>query len=111
LKNGESLTIQDVPVGMIYFLYEEQESGFDTYEENATAAHIPSTSKDDYTYSKLGKIAKHTIVEGNNYESFWNIREMPNSGIVLDIIPYVAIVLIAAAGIMVLISKKKRSMR
>jgi hypothetical protein len=36
---------------------------------------------------------------------------MPNSGIVLDIIPYVAIVLIAAAGIMVLISKKKRSMR
>jgi hypothetical protein len=112
LKNGESLTIQDVPVGMIYFLYEEQVAGFDTYEENATAAHTPSESKDDYTYYKDGKIAKHTIVDKNNYETFWNIREMPNSGIVLNIMPYVAIVLIAAAaGIIALIARKKRIAR
>jgi pilin isopeptide linkage protein len=112
LKNGESLTIQDVPVGMIYFLYEEQVDGFSTYEENATASHTPSTDKDDYTYYKTGKLSKHTIVEKNNYETFWNIREIPNSGIVVDILPYIAVVLAAVAAFAVLlVSRKRRNAR
>jgi pilin isopeptide linkage protein len=112
LKNGESLAIHDVPVGMIYFLYEEQVGGFDTYEENATAAHGISDDKDDYTYYKDGKLSRHTIVSGNNYETFWNIREMPNSGVVLSVLPYVVIVLVAAAAcVLLLISRKRRNVR
>jgi pilin isopeptide linkage protein len=113
LKNNESLTINNVPVGMIYFLYEKQESGFDTYEQHVigtgTAA---STVKTDYTYTKDGVIAKHAIDSGNNIEAFWNIREVPNSGIVVEILPYVAVVLVAAAALTaLLISKKRRNAR
>jgi pilin isopeptide linkage protein len=112
LKNGESLAIHDVPVGMIYFLYEEQVGGFDTYEENATEEHSVSSSKSDYRYYKEGQIPKHTIASGNNFETFWNIREMPNSGVVLSVLPYVVIVLVAAAVcVLLLISRKRRNVR
>jgi pilin isopeptide linkage protein len=122
LKANESLTIQNVSVDMIYFLYEEPVTGFKSYFDWQTGNHQISTEYSEYTSittkstdsTVSGDAGKLDVKEGNNFDTFYNVRKMAsNTGIVVDVLPYVAIVLIvaAAACIALILSKKRRSMR
>jgi hypothetical protein len=120
LKAGQSLKIYNVPVNMIYFLYEEQGTGFDCWYEIANKqaqSTAWSEDSDTYTYTANGVIAddtagRLTVTSGNNIVSVFNNREFTNSGIRVDILPYAVIVLAAAAACVVLVvSKKKRNAR
>jgi pilin isopeptide linkage protein len=111
LKAGQSLEFTGLPATMVYYLYEEdyQEDGYDTTHLITYNTTTPAKSAINLSGGDLGK---QTTVEGANYVSFLNTKESnPGTGIVLDIMPYVVIVLVAAAGILLFISRKKRNAR
>jgi hypothetical protein len=131
LKAGEKLVIKNVPMGMIYWVKEVTDS---TTEETSTTADgqsktekfayeisfatvagtstLPSTA----TYasgiaSDNGvRTAKQTSLAGGNIVSIKNTKEKIDTGIVLDVMPYVVVVLIAVAGALLLFSRKKRNL-
>jgi hypothetical protein len=119
LKAGQSLEIYNVPVNMIYFLYEQPTKGFDCYYEVSNGTTEPtvwSSTNADYKPSTNGVIDnginRLTITPNNNIVSVFNNREFTDSGIRVDILPYAVIVLAAAAACVVLVvSKKKRNAR
>jgi hypothetical protein len=119
LKAGQSLEIYNVPVNMIYFLYEQPTKGFDCYYEVSNGTSEPtvwSSTNADYKPSTNGVIdngiSRLTITPDNNIVSVFNNREFTDSGIRVDILPYAVIVLAAAAACVVLVvSKKKRNAR
>jgi hypothetical protein len=121
LKANESLTIQGVTPGMIYFLYEEPVKGFTTYFSNKTNKEEISydyTSYDELkgntlSGKKAGDAGQLTTSENNNFDTFYNKRAMAsNTGIVINILPYAVAVLIAmVACAALLLSKKRRNAR
>jgi hypothetical protein len=107
LKNGESLVLKGVPVGMIFNLQETSTDGYTVqYGKVDGSTDISSYA----TYSYTGWVT--TAVNGT-YVEFKNTKTaITDSGIVQNVMPYVVVVLIAAAGcVVLLISKKRRNAR
>jgi hypothetical protein len=114
LKDGQYLEITGVPAGMVYYLFEEdyQSKGFVTYHQTITGNSIERPADDTFTNNNKGNDASGTTVLGKNGIYYLNTADLPaNTGIVLDVMPYVAIVLAAAACALLFISRKKRHIR
>jgi hypothetical protein len=121
LKANESLTIQGVTPGMIYFLYEEPAKGFTTYFDQRVNQDEIRTDYTKYTElkantisgKKAGDAGKLDTSDNNNFDTFYNKRAMAtNTGIVINILPYAVAVLIAmVACAALLLSKKRRNAR
>jgi pilin isopeptide linkage protein len=109
LANGESMIISNVPIGMIYYLAEEDASGFDTYYQNVTGK--TPISDDINAYEEKNTTSMLTTAADGNVTRFWNIKDTPDTGIVLDVMPYVVVVLLAAGCAVLLIAKKRRNAR
>jgi pilin isopeptide linkage protein len=111
LKAGQSLEIDGLPATMVYYLYEQnyQADGYDTthlikYDNTATEKSDINLSGSD--------LGEQTTVKGGNYVYFLNTKNSnPGTGIVLDIMPYVVIVLAAAACAVLFIARKRRITR
>jgi pilin isopeptide linkage protein len=100
LKNGEYLEITGLPAGMVYYLFEQdyQSEGFVTYNKTMTGDDITPPDADSFTSDDKGNYVNNTTAKGKNAVFFLNTADIPsNTGIVLDVMPYVAIVLAAAA--------------
>jgi pilin isopeptide linkage protein len=114
LKKNQYLEITGLPAGMVYYLFEQdyQEQGFVTYHKTATGDNITTPAADSFTNDDKGSDASGTTVMGKNAIFYLNTADIPAStGIVLDVMPYVAIVLAAAACALLFISRKKRHTR
>jgi hypothetical protein len=116
LKNGEWLELLGVPVTMIYKVEEVTDTeqfkkegytvtyDYKEYGENETGS---SGLKKD----QEGSVVQGTINTESNEVTFRNTRniEIPNSGISVDIIPYVLLMVVAVCGVILFVFKKRRS--
>jgi pilin isopeptide linkage protein len=116
LKGGESITFDDLPVGMIFYVTEGNYSA-DGYVTTASYTggttgdkHENSASFADMTVS--GVQAKGTISSGTNTMTFTNKKDInPDTGISVDFIPYVVVMLLAVAGCVLFVCKKRSNAR
>jgi hypothetical protein len=117
LKDGEYLEITGIPAGMVYYLFEKdyQDQGYVTYHKTLTSSTNDSITKPEatsFTSDDKGNDASGTTVVGKNAIFYLNTADIPSStGIVLDVMPYVAIVLAAAACAVLFIARKRRITR
>jgi pilin isopeptide linkage protein len=113
LKDGQALEITGLPAGMVYYVVEDCDIlGCTTYVQTATGSTISAPDADTYTLADKTTSVSTTTVAGKNGVYYLNtIDVVASTGVVLDIMPYVVIVLAAAAGILLFISRKKRNAR
>jgi hypothetical protein len=113
LKNGEWLQITGVPVSMIYKVEEDTAAiagqGY-TVTYNYTEAGYNKTDTMGLKKDVDASSVKGTINTNTNEVEFVNTRNMetPNSGISMNVIPYVVILLVAVCGAILLVYNKKR---
>jgi hypothetical protein len=122
LKAGEYLEVTGVPVSMIYRVEEVTDTdefkieGYTvTYDYEETGDNTDTDTygkKYDQTYDSETGI-QGTINTDKNEVTFINTRkiENPNTGISMDVVPYVLIVLAVVCGGLLLIFKKRRTAR
>lgn len=106
LKHGESLILHDVPYGVTVTVteddYSSEEKGNYTTCWNV-AAHEPLEKGTE------GREATVSIGETNQCLKFTNHCEtLPDMGVLLDTLPYLVILGIAAAGAIVLVARKRK---
>jgi pilin isopeptide linkage protein len=117
LADGEQLLVEGVPNGMIYKVWETDGSDYTT-NITCTSVHPDKDhsdtldEKDKVLYGKKEYDAQYyntPIVNGDNLVVFENIKEYnADTGVRIDVIPYIVIFIIAAAGVSVLIFRKRR---
>ncbi len=98
LAHGESVTFDNIPAGVTYTVVENDYTGGELNGENAYDAA-------DYDFSdtekKISAEDKDTVDITNNKET------EVETGIVLDSMPYIVILAIAAFGMFVMLTKKR----
>lgn len=94
LKNGETVTIANLPYGMSYTVTE-----VGTNENNKNGNYTVTKSDDGN-----GKILKatSTVAFNNDYDG------NPDTGVALDTLPYVLVLALAGAGLVLMIARKRR---
>jgi hypothetical protein len=111
LKDGEYMIIDGVPVGMIYFIREEIVDGYTTtidYTHTGTKSGSGSSQGDTKTANMLAGQLNTTV----NEVVYHNAKDaIVDSGVSVEILPYVLIVAVALAGCLVLLFKKRRTVR
>jgi pilin isopeptide linkage protein len=114
LQDGQYLEITGLPAGMVYYLFEQdyQSEGFVTYHKTLYGDNITPPDVSSFTSDDKGNVANDTLKKDKNAVFFLNTADIPsNTGIVLDVMPYVAIVLAAAACAVLFIARKRRITR
>jgi hypothetical protein len=125
LKAGESLVFEGLPAGMIYYLFEEDGSHYKTYRlvKSADAdSTLGTPGTDSFMLDSNGNKnitvnlsngGKGTLAQHKNGVYFLNeINVSTETGVTVDVLPYVVVVLaVAAAFAVLLISKKRRNAR
>jgi hypothetical protein len=113
LKGGESLTFTNLPVGMIFYVTEGNytDDGYTTtaeYVATGTGANSASFTQG----GDNGTQTKGTIASGDNTMTFTNTKNLtPDTGINVDVLPYVLAMLLTVAGIVWFVFKKRRNTR
>jgi hypothetical protein len=112
LSDGQQLLVEHVPAGMIYTV---KELGSEDYTTNITCTTVKDNNKhivtinDSKYYDARANGSNTPIVEGENLIVFENIKEYnADTGVKIDIIPYIVLFIIAIAGVSVLIFRRKR---
>jgi hypothetical protein len=101
LKNGDILVIPGITAGMVFYAKEAEYSDYTTtYSFNGANYQEGNDPNQMFTTGK-----------GTNILNFVNDKESTDTGIVLDVMPYVVIVLVAAAGILLFVFRKRRNAR
>lgn len=96
ISSGENILVTGLPVGTVYTVEETDASG---YEISFTGATQDSNNKAKAT---------GTIVNGNNEVTVTNNRNAVSpTGIVMNVAPYVLLVVVAAAGCFVFLRKRR----
>jgi hypothetical protein len=116
LKNGEWLEIVGAPVTMVYKVEEvidseqfKKEGYTVTYNYKEYGANDTTTKSD--VKDQSGNVVQGTINTVSNEVTFVNTRniEIPNSGISMDFLPYLLVMLVALCGSILLMFMRKRS--
>ena len=106
LKNGESFEICNLPAGVTYTVSETADTNYTT-KINGTA----STASDG-KHSTSGTIAVTTSANGTtsvNTVSYVNTRTgTVDTGVSLDSLPYLLMLAVAGAGLVLMIARKRR---
>jgi hypothetical protein len=110
LSNGEQLFIENVPAGMIYTVTEQ---GAQDYTTNITCTSVDKSGEADrilYNQKTYNASANKTpIIEGENLVIFENIKDYKtDTGVRIDVVPYIVVFIIAIAGVSVLIFHRRR---
>ena len=100
LKDGESFSIGNLPVGVTCVVSEAAEEGYETKINGQTA-----TKTDDNKYKKEVTIstATESTVDYTNDKG-----GAPDTGVSLDTLPYVLVLALAGAGLVLMIARKRR---
>jgi hypothetical protein len=109
LKGGEQLVIKGVALGMIYYVQETDSLGYTTAYTHVTGSNTLANAA--YTDGNPADTSYFTIEENNNIVAFRNTKNQPNTGIRMDLMPYVIVFLGVAACAVVLVARKRRNAR
>jgi pilin isopeptide linkage protein len=112
LKSGQYLKIQSLPEGMIYTVEELNATDYVTTIKATDATGTLQEVGTAKTYNGTIKCAGSSKDENiaDNEVEFTNEREIvPDSGIVLNIAPYVIVLILAVGGAVVFFARKKNS--
>lgn len=108
LKDGEKLTVTGLPEGTVYIIKEKEYTGYTTTIVCTTATKDKEVSGLEYSAC----INSTPIEDGGNTVAYTNTNDNTPTGIVLDVAPYLAVLLIVLGGVVtVLVSKRKRTAR
>jgi hypothetical protein len=121
LADGDYITINNLPEGMIYIITETAVDGYNTTITGVFSSgntESSKTLKNSTVYDASKKTDSNTdgqdtpIVDGGNTITFTNDMPAPSTGINLNVVPYVAILLIAALGaVTAFVFRRKRAQR
>jgi hypothetical protein len=112
LKDGEYIELE-APVGMIYFLREKDYSteGYVTtvdYAHTSSASDTTGITGKELTYH----LEEGQLTSGYNAVTYHNTKDATvATGVDVEVLPYVLIVAVALAGCLVLLFKKRRTVR
>jgi hypothetical protein len=111
LSDGEQLLVENVPTKMIYTVTEQ---GAQDYTTNITCTSVKGNGEADrilYNQKTYDASANDTpIVDGGeNLVIFENIKDYKtDTGVRIDVVPYIVVFIIAIAGVSVLIFHRRR---
>jgi hypothetical protein len=112
LSDGQELLVDNVPEGMIYTVEETNAKGYKTNIKSTTLNKTEQNDKILYntTYYNASKEGQNTpIIHGENLIVFENIKDYKaDTGIRIDVVPYIVVFAIAIAGVSVLIIRRRR---
>lgn len=117
LKSGQSLKLNNLPNGIKYEIYEVGDNDIATSAQNKVTVNnneytVKVTSGDkNATETALtsGKLVNSNMT-ADVTAAFHNTNEAhPDTGVILDNAPYIALLTIVAAGAVVMIIKKRRN--
>jgi hypothetical protein len=109
LKAGDTLYIPNVPVGMIYKVQETNSLGYSISYDAVTGNSTYNEETAEFTDNN--PTIYFTTMDGNNITVFKNTKNAPNTGIRMDLMPYVIVFLGVATCAVVLVARKKRNAR
>jgi hypothetical protein len=112
LKANESIVLDGITAGMILDVKEDAKyasEGYTTSWVLTTNGNVPDEKTKFTAGNDTGWVT--TVKGGTNTVTFKNAKEIADTGIVLDIMPYVVVVLLAAGCAVLLIAKKRRNAR
>jgi hypothetical protein len=110
LKGNESLILTGLPAGMIYYVKETNSLGYFSAYAHLVGAGAAVSDNTAYGTDDDGDPGQYyTIESGANIVAFRNTRNQPNTGIRLDVIPYVIVFAGAAFCAVMFTFKKKKS--
>lgn len=101
IRDGETITIHNLPAGMTYYVEEVKTGDY----ENKYSTKVDTQAGTTYSTGLTGEI-ETTVVFENIYDG-----GDPETGVSLDSLPYILILAIAGAGLIIFIVAKKRSRR
>lgn len=96
MKHGESIEF-DLPVGLRYTVEEENYSALD----NGNGGYITTVN------GEVGRVYED-VADGNNAADFINEKNVTTTGVFMSYAPYIAIIAVALAGIVIFMISKKR---
>ena len=108
LKHGQSIVIEGLPAGATYTIVETYGDYAPSYTttDTETDEGVKDTSSKTFTVTKSGAgIASNTLVTFNN-----NRTGTIPTGVILTVAPFAALMLLGAAGIVVIFRKKSKAM-
>ena len=99
LKRGDTVTISNLPAGVSYTIEEVQDDGYLLTDYKTKINDVDSTDR----------IASHEKIAESFNDTYTNTREgTPDTGVILDNAPYIALMMVVVAGAAVMIIKKRR---
>jgi hypothetical protein len=103
LKNGEKVVFSNIPIGMIFECREVADSDFSISYEYKSGNLDASVEGNPTTY--------FTSYASDNVLTFTNTKvDKVDTGIILDIMPYVVVIMIvAAAGVTTILAKRRNA--
>jgi hypothetical protein len=112
LADGEYVTFEGVPKGMIYTVTEDEYDDYTTTIE-ATASTTEGNASSNDTADVDGNTFNAStenfpIVNGGNTVTFTNDKEVTPTGLALEFGPYLAILGVAVAGAVIVFASRKR---
>lgn len=105
LKHGESITIEGLPSGTKYIVMEDSEGYIATYGVTEGEVTLVDFGTSGSTYTNNNGLNGDTVVSFNNERD----GAIP-TGILLTVAPFAALMLLGAAGIVVIFRKKSKAM-
>jgi hypothetical protein len=121
LKDGESITLLGLPEGMIFTVTQDAEDEWSTRntytfegtiqgKDRGTSSNGTDGDADDYEVSKDDDNVQ--IHSTRNVIDFWNKRDIEiDTGVTVDVLPYVLVMVMALCGGILFVSKKRSSVR
>jgi pilin isopeptide linkage protein len=111
LADDEYVVFNNLPIGMVFYMAEVNYVA-DGYTTEATFTGTP-TDPETATIKGVTKTGTHqidgVIVDGTNLVEYKNTKNVnPETGINLDVLPYVVVLAIALGGCVLFIFNKKR---
>ena len=99
LTHGQTLTIDNLPVGATYTVSEQSDfGGYDSVIDSSTGQGAITTDG----------VVSGTIVKGSNATTFENVKNMnPVTGVFMDVLPYALIVVVAAAACFFFMTRRR----
>jgi pilin isopeptide linkage protein len=113
LAGGEYMTLENVPVGMIFWV---TEADYRTSGYTTTASFVGTgdyATSGDYTHYDNGLWAKGTVAGDTSTLTFTNEKNLePETGVNVDFAPYLLVLMVAViGGAAVLVFKKRNTIR
>jgi hypothetical protein len=121
LKDGESITLKGLPEGMIFTVTQAEEDEWSTRntysfegtindKDKGTSSNGSDGDEDDFEVSYT---ADHVqIHHTKNVIDFYNKRDIEiDTGVTVDVLPYVLVMVMALCGGILFVSKKRSSVR